>query len=169
MAALLRDCSVSRKGEAKGGPRRCGNSRHWLRGTQALALPTPPLISESETLGIGSRRTPKKPRWSHLPRAAPRGSSADWPRESRRAPPGAPELVKGVLAPPGSVDGDWSEGAAGYLKEARGRDTQFSRQTKEAVVCEQRCPADPTGPSRGLRPSSGLNCGLARRWPRCRC
>lgn len=58
----------------------------------------------------------------------------DWPEESRRAPTRAPGLAEGLLAPAESVDGDWPEGGAGYLKEARGPNTHFSRPTEEAGV-----------------------------------
>lgn len=56
----------------------------------------------------------------------------DWPGASRRAPTRAPGLAEGVLAPPESVDGDWPEGRADYLKEARGPNTHFSRRTEAA-------------------------------------
>lgn len=56
----------------------------------------------------------------------------DWPEESRRAPIRASALAEDVLAPPESIDGDWPEGGAGYLKEARGSNTHFSRRTEEA-------------------------------------
>lgn len=52
---------VPRKGGAKRAPRRCGNLWDWPRGDSRSASVYPrPQTSESETLGIGSRWTPKK-------------------------------------------------------------------------------------------------------------
>lgn len=38
-----------------------------------------------------------------------------------------------MLKAPGSIYGDWSEGAAGYLKGARGQYRHFSPRTEEVV------------------------------------